>query len=791
MQNISLKLIFRSWWRNKTFTAISILSLAVGIACTNLLLAFVIHEYNVEADNPNRDRIYCLVQDNPYQSGDKVFYASGEVPPMIKERYPEVEDWLSLNTAGISQVTVGETIYKPMTLLQAGPSFPRFFPYQTISGNLGEALTEPNKIALTETTARRFFDREDPIGQNIYIHHNPKEATAYLVVAVIKERDQSALSFDAITAMRPKSGGTAYLLMNQSIDPEAFTQRLKEDGIPTFMINEGRYYLYTLQENLFREYKVQSLQHLRKQHKPTLDIGLFAALLILLIACFNYINLNFSHLLQQIKRIHIQRLMGASHIDINKQLFLNISLTVFGSFILSLLILYDLIPVFNSVLSGQMNASFIFSGQVMPWLIGLVFLLSIIPAMYVSRKIRTLSRQHLIGLTGGKKKERIISTLSVIQFTISIVLIIATLTVNRQIGRIHQAGKGYRGLIEIQFPQGDHNQLKPFVAELRAHPELGEINTTPLSLFHYGLRQVTVSDAEGSETYLSLAELGGDTGFLSAFHIGLQQGLQPKEAIERFPRSVYVNQRFAEIFVGNEENPVGKPLESYHKDFYQGEKEEGSNDSPTTTIAGVVDNFFVGSLEEEVPPAIIHIQDGISEMDGYVYFHLDSRYPERLSRIKQLWEKYHPGKLFTYQNVYEDFTALNQKTFGLADLLLMYSLISIFLTCFGLFGMALYAIEQRTKEIGIRKVNGSTTWQIMRMLNRQFIMWIGIAYVIALPIAWWLLNRWMENFVYRAGFSIWTYILPLFIVIAITLLTVSWHSYRAAMGNPVKALRNE
>ena len=144
-----------------------------------------------------------------------------------------------------------------------------------------------------------------------------------------------------------------------------------------------------------------------------------------------------------------------------------------------------------------------------------------------------------------------------------------------------------------------------------------------------------------------------------------------------------------------------------------------------------------------------------------------------------------------HESLYNKVLGNNKKLFELSDLLMMYSVISILLTCFGLFGIALYAIEQRTKEIGIRKVNGSTTWQIMKLLNTQFIIWIGIAFVIAVPVTWWMISKWMENIVYRAGFSIWTYILSLFIVVGITLLTVSWHSFRAASGNPVKALRDE
>lgn len=792
MKDISFKLIFRSWWRNKTFTVISILSLAVGIACTNLLVAFVIHEYNIEAGNPNKDRLYCLVQDNPFQSGDKVFFASDHILSMIKDRYPEVEDYVCLNQGGVSQVTVGETIYEPIALIVAEASFPRLFPCQTIAGNLEEALTEPNKIALSEKTARRFFGKEDPIGQSVYINNSPENGTMYQVVAVVKEREQSILTFDAITAMKPGNGGTAFLLMNQPIDPEEFALRLKEDAIPTFMVDKGRYYLYSLQENLFKEYKAQSLSYLRKQNKLTLEIGLFSALLILLIACFNYINLNFSRLLQQVKMIHVQQVMGATRFDINKQLFSDIFLTVFIGFLISLLIMYDLIPVLNSVLSGQMKASFIFSGQVMPLLIGLILILSFIPAIYVGRKMAVVSRQHTLDLTGGKKKQGIISVLTVIQFVISITLIIATLTVNNQIGLIRQGGDGYRGLIEIGSIQGSTGNTKPFIAELRSHPELGEINTTILSLFHYGIRQIVIPDEKGNETYFALAEYGGGTGFLSNFKIELLQGMHPEEALKRFPRPVYINQRFADVLVGNEENPIGKPVKAYDKDYtYKQKEEDGSKENPTSIIVGVVKNFFNGSLDQEIPPVLIHIENEANTFDSYVYFRLDSDHPERLALVKQIWEKHNPGVLFSYRNVYDDFLLLNQKTFGLAELLLMYSLISIFLTCFGLFGIALYAAEQRTKEIGIRKVNGATTPQIVTLLNKQFLTWIGIAFIISVPVSWFLLNRWLEGFVYRTEISVLAFLLALLIVIAIALSTVSWHSYKAASRNPVKALRNE
>ena len=801
MKHISFKLIFRSWWRNKTFAIISILSLAVGIACTNLLGAFVIHEYNIEADNPNRNNIYCVVQDNPMQSGDKVFYAAANISSMLKDKYPEVEDYLYLSSADISEIKVGETLYSPINLLQVDSSFSAFFPYQAVVGNLKEALTEPNKIALTKQTATRFFGKENPIGKTIITKYKSDEVqwgregtdeeTTYQVVAIIKENDQSFLSFDAICHQPPNPyGGTCFLLMDQPIDQESFALRVKADGVPTLNGEEGRYYFHSLQENYFNEFKAQTLPHFKKQNKTTLSIGLFSALLILLIACFNYINLNFSRLLQQIKMIRIQRLMGASHVDINKQLFLDIFFTVIIGFLLSLLIMYDLIPVFNSMFIGHMSVSFIFSKQVMPLLIGLILILSIVPAVYVSRKINALSHQDNYAMFNGQGKRGIVSFLSVTQFAISIALIIATLTINSQTALIQEGGEAYHDLVEIA-PPGGYGNMKPFITELRAHPELGEISTTEGSVLHSILIQKVVPDSSGNKTYLSILGFKGNPDYFSTFHIQLKQGMQPQDAVQYYDRPVYINQRFADVLVGRDNNPIGQPLKSFDEGFDSVYKGDGSKENPASVIAGIVDNFFTNSLEVEVSPAIIYISNEINENYAYVYFHLDSNHPDRLSIVKQIWEKHYPDKLFSYQNVYQNFISRNQKAFGLVELLLMYSLISILLTCFGLFGVALYSTEQRTKEIGIRKINGATIWQIVELLNRRFVLWIGIAFLIAAPISWIFLNDWLQSFVYRTNISVGVFLLALFVVAVIALLTVSWHSYKAASGNPVDALRDE
>lgn len=795
MEQVSFTLIFRSWWRNKTFAVISILSLAVGIACTNLLAAFVMHEYNVEAGNPNREHILCLVQDSPMQSGEKVFYAGADIPGMLKDRYPEVNESLRLGTHRMSHIQIGEEKYESITLLQADTTFSRFFPYEVIAGDLQEALREPNKVALTEEAARRFFGKTDPIGQTFYAHHPEgtpagEKGVTLQVVALLKNRTQSFLSFEGIMAM-PSSywGGVSFLLMNQAVDKEALALRLKQDGIPTLQGEIGQYHLYSLQENYFQSYTSQTLTYINQQHKPLLYVGFFSAILILLIACFNYINLNFSRLLQQMRMIHIQELMGAGRKEINGQLFMDTFLTVGIAFLLSLLVTHDLLPFFNSIVSGRMPASFFFSSQVFPLLCGFALILSVIPAFYMSRKVTSLSHQNYRAFHSGGRRKGIISLLSIAQFVVSIVLIMATLTVNRQVDLIRQGGESYRGIIEMSNPAED---MQAFVNELRSRPELGEITTTGSSPLNSWVRQVIQTDEQGQESYYRLLMFTGNPNMLKTFHLELLQGLTPEEALARYPRPAYINERYAELLVGEGENPVGKPLKTYDKDAMDGLPGDRSGDNSSAVIAGVVSNLYTGSLEEEVDLSVLYLgSDEQTALYHTVCFRLDPNQPQRLDIARRIWEKHNPGKLFTYRELYEVFLSRNQKTLGLVRLLMMYSLISLFLTCFGLFGMALYALEQRTKEIGIRKVNGASTFEILFLFNFQFIRWVAIAFVIALPIVWILLNRWLESFAYRVEIAFGTCLLAGLIVLFITLLTVSWHGYKAASGNPVAALKSE
>ncbi|KKB52073.1 hypothetical protein HMPREF1212_00213 [Parabacteroides sp. HGS0025] len=799
MKTVAFKLVFRSWWRNKTFSVISIVSLAIGIACTNLLAVFVIHEYNLEADNPNRETIYMMDQDSPIQPGERVCFTAGGIANEIKEKYPEIIDHVCLNNIGMDYIKVNNTRFNPIIIMIAEASFPHFFPYKVLYGDLNEVLTQPNKIALSEKCARKYFGKENPIGQTIITGENyamtriqeneeGNNETTYQIAAVLKSREQSYIDFDAVIGNDgPLPGGVCLFMTNRPIDTKKFAEKIHKDGIQTFVPN-GKYSLYTLQESYFKKYTQESYFFMTSRQKTLLYVGLISAILILLIACFNYINLNFSRLLQQVRMIHTEKLMGATKNDINRQLFIDTFLTVMVAFLLSLLITHDLIPIFNSITSGKIETSFFFNRQALPVITLFILLLSIIPSVYISRKISKLSASGYREFFTGNKKRRIVTALSIAQYTVSIGLIIATLTVNNQLHFIQNKAEGYHGLIEVGNWGADNSYLPAFAREIRKIPGVENVTLTGGPLLNMGITPVDIKNQNGSESHYMKAQYMGGRDFLRTLKIDIIQGVEPDKALGQFQSPAYITRKYADLLIPPGENPVGQLLSKYDKDSKEYEKD---SNHPKVVVAGIVENMFANSLEEDVFPSIIYIGQDDDKRYAFAEIKVDRERQQTIATIKEVWEKMNPGKYFTFQDVYKEFMQRNRRTSELAELMIMYSLISIFLTCFGLFGMALYATEQRTKEIGIRKVNGASTLGIMLLLNKQFIGWIGIAFVIAIPIVWLFLNRWLEQFPYHTDMSVFHFLLGGITVLFITLLTVSWHTYKAASGNPVNVLRSE
>lgn len=782
MKSISFKIIFRSWWRNKIFTVISVLSLAVGIACTNLLTAFVIHEYNIEPNNPNRDRM-VVVKQTIVEAGMTGFMVSSDITPKLLENVPELDRVCRvLPYFSISYCKVGENFFKDIKVIESDSTFLTFFPQKVVVGSLKDVLVGPDRIILTESFSKRIFGENDPIGQTIQILFGPDDfgdktgLFTFVVSAVVKDNSQAAFGFDVLFFDKPFPGLNFFLLKkNVSIpDLQAKTENL------IIKRNDGRDFkntFLTVQQACLDSVTLPS--PLRKPNTTLLFIALFSAILILAIACFNYINLSFSRVFKQLYSLYIQKLMGAANRQLSIQLFADTCMTVLFGFLIAQLIQFDLLGVMNRILSIQVPVRFLYSSQMLPVTFGLILLLACIPALYMSRRLPEMSISIYNNFYRGKARRRIVTSLAVVQFIISFILMIGTFSVRRQVSLLYDKAENYKDI--YTFSVGDNKtSLSPLKEKIALIPG---IQATALSnpLFEWPL-----SDFSPDGTFESYTSEDGGEEIMEVMRYKLLQGLPWKEAIAQYPHPVYLNRTWAQSLFPDGNLPVGGLIKEY---------EPRLKDRPPFgedhVIAGVVEDYLKlnisNSLETPIDKGIIsYTRDGV-----YLKVRIDPRNNSAIKQIYKEWNKLYPGKYLEHESLYNKVLGNNKKLFELSDLLMMYSIISILLTCFGLFGIALYAIEQRTKEIGIRKVNGSTTWQIIKLLNSQFIIWIGIAFVVAVPVTWCLIDKWMENIVYRADFSIWTYLLALCIVVGITLLTVSWHSFKAASGNPVDVLKDE
>ena len=446
-----LKMVLRGWWRNKVFFLIAVISLSIGLAGTNLLLTYFIHDYFMERNNPDKERIFCLRQDNPFDDGQKVAFASVEAASDVQKKIPGVESFMQIQEYVSSVRYKGQT-YSDLEMIGADSTLPTFFPVEVISGDLKEALSSPNKMAVRESVVKRIFGKEDPLGKTLETESEGKR-TAYEVVAVMAEQTQSLLKYDVLTSKTADYwGGATFLKLLPHVSAEQVEKAIRADkSIQTMMPDQTQYYVDSLSDLYFVQSQgtsQQPLPFIQQSQVQLLYIGLLAAILILVIACCNYTNMNLSRLMQQLKMIHVEKLIGGTLREIRLQLLGDVVLTVVISFLLSLLIIADVLPVFNVVLKSRMTFAFFFSGQVLPLLLGFLLVMALVPAWYASQRLMRWSYSEYKMASTGKGKHILMAVLVVVQFAISCGLVLATCIGEKQQRMILQQASHYEGLIE-------------------------------------------------------------------------------------------------------------------------------------------------------------------------------------------------------------------------------------------------------------------------------------------------------------------------------------------------------
>lgn len=780
MIKTAFKLIFRNWWRNKMFTLISILSLTVGIACTVLLISFVSYEYGIESGNPNRDKMVWVMQNLPSDPGNKVAYMHSGIPEQLMDKYSEVEDFLQLNSFDIKQIEVNNQYFEPIDIINVNASFTKFFPFELLYGSWN-TINDPQSIIISDKQAYRFFVDDNALGKQISVFQDDwgvEIMNTYTVGGVAKTRSQSAITFDGLIC-NPETnwGGPTLLMMPKNSDLNKFEEKVKRDEIPT--LSGGQYYFASFDKSISSSYNQQKLSYWHYRKNSLLLIGLISAILIFLIAIFNYVNMSFSRILQQVKTLHTQKLMGAHHIEVRIQIFADTFLTVFISFILAILLMHDLLPVFNQIVSVDFSSEYFYSKDFIPLLILLVIILTVIPSQIMSRKVSRLSGSDY-RMFFATHKNRWIGALVTIQFIIAFAIIIATITARYQVSFTKQSGNRYLNLIEISTSAMEIQELHKYKSKIEVMPSVDNVSIGDLPVLNTLIMHSAIKKENGEKNETMTLKLSGDEELLNILDIHQLSGKNWTEFYTN-QNSVLVNKTFGDVLGKSETELVNEPLSKYLIE-----------DNSKYIITGVVDDFCINSLEDKAKLVVIQpysYQEGSTitlriKLDG-------KNNPKTISSIKSEWQREFPETHFTYIDTYDTFIKSNSKIFEMSRLLQMYSLISILLTCFGLFGITFYAVKQRTKEIGIRKINGARTLNILWLLMKPMFLWIAVGFAIAAPLAWLFMEKWLQQFAYRVDISITPFIIAILIVAITKMLTVGWHVWRTARANPSESLKSE
>jgi putative ABC transport system permease protein len=803
MLNNYFKIAWRNIKKNKLFSAINILGLSMGIALCFMIMLYVQDELSYDRFNQNAGSIARVIF-NASINGGKISESAVMAPvaETMKKDFPEVRDAARLLRMGTSKINYGDKAFKDDEFAFVDPQFFSIFTLPLKEGDAKTALLQPHTLVITQKTAEKYFGKEDAIGKTLGFNNNTE---MYKVTGVMENiPSNSHFHFDmfgSMTGWDPAKSDSwmdgnfhTYLLLKPGADYAAIESRfpaMVEKYIgPQIQRSMG------LSLSQFRTkgnelgFILQPLTslHLHSDTAGELEPGgsstyvyIFGAiaLFMLLVACINFINLSTAGAAGRAKEVGIRKVAGSSKFQLIRQFLSESVLIAMFALIIGFALVQLALPAFND-LSGKHLAfdtkpilAFIGSGL----LAGLIA--GIYPAFYLSsfKPIAVLKGR----LTSNNNSFGLRSSLVVFQFFISVSLIIATMVVYQQMKYIQNKKLGYdkEQLITIpnSYALGKNEQV--YKQELLSDPRV--VNATVSWYKPAGPTNsnnaFVYPEGHGNQN-MKTVEYHVDEQYIPTFGMQMAAGRNFSKDFVTDSLGMIINESAARAFGWTTTDAIGKRLIRVNSD-------RGVNTA--FHVVGIVKDFNFSSLHDPITPLLMTL-----EPEGGLIFKIKTTdITGLLATMKKRWDALNTGESFTYSfmdDLYNKTYAAEQKT---GTILNIFSALTIFVACLGLFGLATYTAEQRTKEIGIRKVLGATVSQLTQLLSKEFLKLVLIASVIAFPVAWWAMNRWLQGFAYRIDMNWWIFVLAGLGALLVALLTVSFQAIRTAIANPVKSLRTE
>ncbi len=797
MYRFFLNISWRNLTKRGTFPIINILSLSIGLAVVLLICLLVYNERSFDQqfkEHKNIYRINSLL--TKIKVGETLCTTANAVGPAMQEAIPDVETTVR-TYVHTHVVKAGDRPFKISHFCWADKDFFRLFDTPFIQGSAEGALSRPNTVAISERVAKRFFGNQNPVGEPLIID-NQKQLE---VSAVYKDfpENSSFASYEMIGQFEssPIPWLSGYIIWGNVVF-ETFC--LLADHADAAMVESQMIKVMDAavkQESFFRP-SLQRLDdiHLHSSnfrstytHAPS-DVGKvnmlsLLATIILLVACVNYMNLSTARAQKRFKEIGVSKTLGAKRGGLIVRLYVETGLLTFVSFVIAFLLSLALLPVFNSLLGEQLNFSLIFHpafllGITLIWLITTLIAASY-PAVYLSGFPPLLAIRQS-SFSGRGKHAMVRKVLTVGQFAVAMILIVWVIVVQTQIRYVNSKDIGYNphhlmGISLNAFPENTNfesleNEYKAqssvvMISRSQGFPVRGEDNQVVL--------QKNTEDRNGSGLWSTAA----DSHLTELLELKFIAGKPlAEQAAGDSIVQIVLNRKAVEYLELTPEEAVGKRVMA----------NLGWGDP--VYVCGVVENFNVESLHRPITPVGFHNSMRMSKPFLIVRVK-EGDISEQLKTYETVFKKYYPNELFEVsfpdvqiQNAYD----AERRTSHVA---VCFSILAILVACLGVFGLTAFMAEQRTKEIGVRKVLGASIPQIVNLFTGSYIKLLGVALLIAVPIAWWVGSRYLESFAYRISLGWWMFVAAIVIVVILTLLTVGFQAVKAAMVNPVKSIKTE
>jgi putative ABC transport system permease protein len=806
------KVAFRNLWKNKGYSAINIFGLAIGLATCLLITLYVTDELSYDRHFKNANRIYRINSDIRFGGGDlHMTQTSDMMGQLLKKDYPQVEEYTRVYTNdGDKLIKKGNDFINEEHVANADSTFFSVFALPAISGDTKTALNEPNTVVVTESTAKKYFGNVNVMGKNVEVR-NDSSITPYKITAVIKDiPKESHFNFDFLFSMKnvdyqwgqlTSHNFNTYLLLKPGTDYKAFEKNFSQ--------YTTKYLLPYIQQFI----KISSMDELKKAGNkleysliPVQDIHLHSdfsfeitppgsiqyvyifsavALFILILACINFMNLSTARSAKRAKEVGIRKVLGTERKTLISQFLIESTVTATIALVIAILIAYFVLPMFNNVAAKSLSVKDLLGIHILPFLILLPVVVGLLagsyPAMYLSgfRPIAVLKG----GINTGFKKSNLRNVLVIFQFATSIILIIGTIIVYSQLNYIQTKKLGFNKdqVLIIDRAYALNNNVQAFKNEVLAMPG---VSSGTISSF-----LPVTSSSRSDNTYSKEAVMSTQSG------IDMQTWAVDYDYIKTMGMEIVKGRNFAKDY-GSDSNaiiitettakllgyddPVGKQIYAPGND--------PTKASVPVPIIGVIKDFHFESMRQKLGPLCLRLFNST----GLASFKITTANAKSLiNQVENVWKKMAPDMPFSYRFMSDSFDEMYRSEQRAGTIAIVFAVLAILIACLGLFGLVTYMAEQRTKEVGIRKVLGASIGNVVTLLTKDFLVLVIISSVLAFPVAWWAMNKWLQDFEYRISISAWVFIIAGIVAVLIALFTVSFQAIKAAVANPVKSLRTE